>query len=89
MIELLNKLRILLPPALKWQAVLLLVLMILAAFLELAGLAMLMPAVMAFPIDMLSPSLRKITGYCSTIGPEIQERMQDALRACTRSVVCQ
>ncbi|MBE6407129.1 MAG: ABC transporter ATP-binding protein [Lentisphaerae bacterium] len=48
MIKLLNKLRILLPPVLKWQAVLLLVLMVLAAFLELAGLAMLMPAVMAF-----------------------------------------
>ncbi len=48
MLHLLNKLRILLPPVLKWQAVLLLVLMVLSAFLELAGLALLMPAVMAF-----------------------------------------
>lgn len=48
MTELLKKMRTLLPPGLKWHAVALLVLMVFSAFLELAGLAMLMPAVMAF-----------------------------------------
>ena len=48
MADLLKKLRIFLPPELKWQAVALLLLMVVSAVLELAGLALLMPAVMAF-----------------------------------------